>query len=120
MTLVDSSVWVDHLRHANASLIELLEGDEALCHPFVVGELACGYLRSRVATITLLQTLPQAPIAEHGEVLVLVERHQLMASGIGWVDAHLLGSALLAGAALWTHDRPLANAASRLGVRGSY
>lgn len=120
MTLVDSSVWIDHLRHANSSLIELLESDQALCHPFVVGELACGYLRSRVPTINLLQTLPQAPIAEHDEVLMLIERHQLMASGIGWLDAHLLGSALLARAAIWTHDRPLAKAAHRLGVRGSY
>ena len=120
MTLVDSSIWIDHLRHGNASLAELLESDQALCHPFIVGELACGQLRSRTTTIELLQTLPAAPVAQHEEVLMLVERHRLMASGIGWLDAHLLGSALLANAVIWTRDRPLARAARRLGLCSPY
>ena len=116
MILPDSSVWIEHFRHGNASLADLLENDRALCHPFVIGELACGALRARASTITLLRTLPEAPLMEHEEVLVLIERHGLMASGIGWVDAHLLGSALLAGAHLWTLDRPLATVARKLGV----
>ncbi len=116
MILPDSSVWMAHFRRANASLAELLERDEALCHPFIVGELACGVLPSRVSTITLLQTVPEAPMMQHDEVLLLLERHRLMASGIGWVDAHLLGSALLAAAEIWTFDRALARAARKLGV----
>jgi len=115
MILPDSSVWIAHFKRVNASLAESLD-NEALCHPFIVGELACGNLPSRTSTITLLQTLPEAPLMQHEEVLILVERHRLMASGIGWVDAHLLGSALLAGAGLWTLDRALANAAHKLGV----
>ena len=120
MTLVDSSVWIDHLRHGNASLSELLEADQALCHPFIVGELACGNLRSRATTIELLQTLPAAPVAEHREVFVLIERQRLMACGIGWIDVHLLASALLVRAVIWTYDRPLAKVARRLGVCSPY
>jgi len=116
MILPDTSVWIDHFRHGNAALAECLENDQALCHPFIVGELACGYLPSRVSTIQLLLTLPEAPLMQHEEVLGLIERHRLMASGIGWLDAHLLGSALLAQAELWTLDRPLAKIARKLGV----
>ena len=81
----------DHFRRGNPSLAALLEKDRRLCHPFVVGELACGYLRSRESTIHLLRTLPEAPMMRHEEVLMLIERHRLMASGIGWIDAHCLG-----------------------------
>lgn len=116
MILIDTSVWIAHFKRANALLAEWLENKQALCHPFIVGELACGDLPSRPSTITLLQTLPEAPLMHYEEVLRLVEHHRLMASGIGWVDAHLLGSALLAGAALSTLDRPLALAARKVGV----
>ena len=116
MILCDSSVWIDHFRHGNATLAELLENDQALGHPFIIGELACGALPTRGATIELLQTLPEAPLVEHDEVLALIDRHRLMASGIGWVDAHLLGSALLAHARLWTFDLSLATAARKLGI----
>ena len=116
MILIDASVWIAHFKRANAALAESLENKQALCHPFIVGELACGDLPSRTATIALLQKLPEAPLMQHEEVLTLVERHGLIASGIGWVDAHLLGSALLAGAELWTLDRPLATAARKLGI----
>ena len=114
MMLPDTSVWIDHFRHGNASLVELLQNGQALCHPFIVGELACGHLPTRVSTIQWLRTLPEAPMLHHEEVLILVERHRLMASGIGWLDAHLLGSALLAGAKLWTFDAALAKAAAKL------
>ena len=120
MILVDSSIWVDHFRRRNASLIELLDTDQVLCHPFVIGELACGTLRARTSTLELLRTLPEAPMMEHDEVLVLVERHRLAGAGIGWVDAHLVGSALLTRAALWTSDRSLAAAVRRLGIARSY
>jgi predicted nucleic acid-binding protein len=114
MTLADSSVWIDHFRRGNAALGELLRNGHVLCHPFIVGELACGQLPSRASTIQLLRTLPEAPMLHHEEVLLLVERHRLMASGIGWLDAHLLGSALLADAKLWTFDAALAKAAAKL------
>lgn len=116
MTLPDSSVWIDHFRRGNVLLAEWLENDQALCHPFVIGELACGHLSSRASTIQMLHTLPEAPLMQHDEVLMLVERHQLMASGIGWVDAHLLGSALLAQAEIWTLDQSLMKAARKLSV----
>ena len=116
MILPDSSVWIDHFRHGNASLAELLENDEVCCHPFIVGELVCGSLHARSSTIHLLRTLIEVPMMQHEEVLFLIERHRLMASGIGWLDAHLLGSALLAGAGLWTLDAALARAAARLKV----
>jgi predicted nucleic acid-binding protein len=116
MILADSSVWLDHFRHRNASLAALVEEQALVCHPFVVGELACGDLRPWQARVRELQLLPQAPLMRHDEVLALIERHRLMTSGIGWVDAHLLGSALLGGARLWTLDKPLARAAAKLSV----
>jgi len=116
MMLPDPSVWIDHFRRGNSFLAESLENDQVLCHAFILGELACGDLPSRVSTIQWLRALPEAPLVQHDEVLLLIERHRLMASGIGWIDAHLLGSALLARAELWTLDAPLARAARRLGV----
>jgi predicted nucleic acid-binding protein len=116
MILADSSVWIDHFRRGNTSLAALVEGRALLCHPFVVGELACGDLQPRGPRIRELRMLPEAPLMRHDEVLDLIERHRLMTSGIGWVDAHVLGSTLLAGAYLWTMDKPLARAAARLSV----
>ena len=97
-------------------LIDALENNSALCHPFVVGELACGYLPSRPSTIRWLRTLPEAPLLRHDEVLTLIERHQLMSSGIGWIDAHLVGSVLLAKAELWTLDQALTACTRKLGL----
>jgi len=114
--LVDTSVWVDHLRHASARLEALLIAGDVACHPFVTGELALGHLKRRVEILALLSELPQAPLARHEEVLVFVSRHGLDGSGIGWVDAHLLASAALAGKRLWSLDRRLAAAAERLGL----
>lgn len=114
--LVDTSVWVDHLRTGNAFLASALETSEVWCHPFVQGELACGNLRNREEVLSLLGSLPLAPTATHPEAVELVEIHQLMGSGLGWIDIHLLASARLAGVPLWTLDRPLARAAQSLGV----
>lgn len=119
MILADSSVWLDHFRRGNAALATLVEANALLCHPFVIGELACGDLRPWGPRIQELQMLPEAPVMRHKEVLALIERHRLMASGIGWVDAHLIGSTLLAGANLWTLDKPLARAAAKLSVLAS-
>jgi len=88
MILVDTSIWVRHLRHGNDVLATLLEETQVLCHPFIVGELACGNLRRRAEILGMMRNLAHAPVADHDEVLTLIERHRLMGLGIGWIDAH--------------------------------
>jgi len=108
MILVDSSVWVDHLRTGEPTLVELLNSSKVLVHPFVVGELACGNLKNRKVVLSLLQDLPTVPVATDEEVLFFIERHGLMGRGIGYVDAHLLAAVVLGGTAqLWTRDKRL-------------
>ena len=114
MILVDTSVWVDHLRRGNDALAALLEEEQVLCHPFVVGELACGRLRGRPEVLELLARLPAARQASHGEALAFVEGRRLIGRGLGWVDVHLLASATLSGRPLWTLDRRLAAAAGAI------
>ena len=116
MILVDTSVWVDHLRVADRQLAEWLLDEAVLCHPLVSGELACGRLKRRSEILELLRNLPQAPVVEHEEVLAFVEAHALMGTGLGWVDVTLLASATMAGEHFWTRDRRLAQAARRVGV----
>ncbi|HET7854732.1 MAG TPA: PIN domain-containing protein [Candidatus Methylomirabilis sp.] len=117
MTLVDTSVWVQHLRMGSARLAALLRDDQVLSHRFVVGELACGNLRNREEILTLLGALPEARMAEHREVLHLVESVRLYGRGLGWLDAHLLASALITRCALWTLDEPLQRAAATLRIQ---
>lgn len=114
MTLVDTSVWVDHLRDENLRLVALLTDEQVVCHPFIIGELACGYLRRRVEILSLLAALPQACQAEHHEVLALLDSARLHGRGLGWVDLHLLASALISGCQFWTLDRTLGQAAASL------
>ncbi len=117
MILVDTSVWVDHLRLGDKTVAALLDSCRVLAHPFVVGELALGNLRQRRAILALLQDLPQANAATDQEVLHFIEQHALMGHGVGYVDAHLLASAqLTAGSSLWTRDKRLARVAQRLGL----
>ncbi len=117
MILADTSVWVHHLRHGNARLGGLLSEGQVVCHPFVIGELACGNLKNRAEVLLLLGRLPGAVPATHDEVLTLLETRRLMGQGLGWIDAHLLGAAVLQGVGLWTLDRRLASAAGALGVQ---
>jgi len=117
MILVDTSVWVDHLRASDSTLVRLLGSNQVLIHPFVVGELACGNLRNRTEVLNLLQDLPQATVATDREVLFLIGHHELMGRGIGYVDAHLLASVTLnSPAGLWTRDRRLRMAAETLNL----
>jgi predicted nucleic acid-binding protein len=109
-------VWIDHLRRGNAALAVRLKEGEVWCHPFVVGELACGQLEDRFEVVSLLSALPQAPLASHDEVLAFVDANKLAGTGIGWVDAHLLAAARLAGIGLWTLDRPLVAVTRQLGL----
>ncbi len=116
MILVDTSVWVDHLRRGDAELARLLERGQVLMHPFVVGEIACGSLADRDVTLQLLQQLPMAAVAEPDEALGFIELRGLHGKGIGWVDVHLLASTALSdGARLWTRDKRLHDAAEALG-----
>lgn len=114
MVLVDTSIWIDHLRRGIRRLENLLMDAGALCHPFVIGELACGNLKNRAEIISLLQSLPMAPMIESHEFLFFIDQNQLMGKGIGFVDVHLLASAQLAGAALWTADKRLKSLANEL------
>ncbi len=114
--IVDTSVWVDHFRRGNRRLADSLDQGTVLIHPFVIGELACGNLRNRDEVLVLLASLPEAVIARHEEALHLIEARKLAGRGIGWVDAHLLASAFLSGAPLWTVDRRLQEVATSLGV----
>ena len=117
MILVDTSVWVDHLRVGSEKLIALLNGGEVLGHPFVMGELALGNLRGRDIFLSALGALPQVVVASDQEVLHLTDRQTLFGRGIGYVDAHLLAAArLTAGTRLWTRDRRLQAVATHLGL----
>lgn len=117
MILVDTSIWIDHLRAGDPALAGLLQNGQAIAHPWVIGELALGHLTRRGEILGLLGNLGQAPTATDREVLAMVEEHRLFGRGIGYVDAQLLASTLLtAGNALWTRDQRLAAAAGRLGV----
>ena len=116
MILVDTSVWVDHLRSGVPLLANLLQEGEVLIHPWVIGEIACGNLRNRQQVLDLLLGLPTALVASDSEVLLLIERGNLMGRGIGYVDAHLLAAAKLSRCGLWTQDRRLAVVAQEQGL----
>ena len=116
MILVDTSVWIEHLRTGNDRLKSLLFDEQVLCHPFIIGELACGMPQERDEILTMLKALPEAHLLEHEEVMSFLEARRLYGRGIGWVDAHLLASTLLTRAALWTFDKPLRRAAAALNV----
>ena len=116
MVLVDTSVWVDHLRQGNPALAELLSDAKVACHPLVIGELACGNLRNRSEVLSLLQALPSTPEVDHEDLLRFIERHLFMGQGLGLIDVHLLASARLAAIPLWTLDRRLRRAATTLGA----
>lgn len=116
MILVDTSIWIDHLKAGNATLATLLDRGLVLAHPWVIGELALGNLSRRGEVVGLLTSLPQTTVATTDEVLMLVERQKLHGNGIGYVDAQLLAATQLTPEAqLWTKDRRLAGAASRMG-----
>lgn len=114
--LADTSVWIDHLRRGNRLLAGRLETGEVESHPFVVGELACGSLERRDEILSLLRALPGVVEADHEEVLTLVDSAGLSGRGLGWVDMHLLASAILSGTTLWTLDKRLGEQARRLSV----
>ena len=116
MILVDTSVWIEHLRRGHTGLASLLDLGQVVVHPFVIGEIALGNLKRRAEVLGLLAELPAAPVVPHEEVLEVVERRGLAGAGVGWADAHLLASALVGRSSLWTLDRRLGAVAARLDV----
>ena len=116
MILVDTSVWIDHLRGGNARLQSLLEAQQVLTHPFIIGELAVGSLRQRPVVLGHLGRMPQAAVATNDEVMHLIEQRDLAGIGLSWVDAHLIASAILSPAPLWTLDRALTISLARLSL----
>lgn len=117
MVLVDTSVWVSHLRDGNSDLANLLNDGRVLCHPLIVGELACGNLKDRTSILSFMKLLPTSIEAEHDEVLSFIENNRLMGKGMGYVDAHLITSAVLTGVPVWTLDKKLAQAADSLYIK---
>jgi predicted nucleic acid-binding protein len=117
MILVDTSVWVDHLRAGDQTLSGLLNRGMVLAHPFIIGELALGFLRQRDLVLDALSNLPQSSIATDIEVLQFIDRHRLFGRGIGYIDAHLLAAVRVTiGTELWTRDKRLQGVAERLGL----
>lgn len=115
MRLVDTSVWVDHLRAGVDELASLLNQSQVLTHPMIIGELGCGNLKNRSKLLGLLGDLPQATVASDHEVLGFIETNQLGGIGIGYIDAHLLcATRLTPNASLWTYDKRLQTVADRL------
>lgn len=116
MILVDTSVWIDHLRQGDRTLADLLERGLVLTHPFVIGEIACGSLNRRSSILQLLADLPAAAVAQHAEAMAFIDRQALHGKGIGYIDVHLLASvALTPSARLWTRDKRLHAIASEIG-----
>ena len=116
MILVDTSVWIDHWRAGNQVLADLLLEEQIVCHPFVIGEVACGRSRRRAQILSLMKNLGQTPAVTHDEALAFIDAQGLVGSGLGWIDIHLLASAAVAGEQLWTRDTRLGRAAGRLGI----
>jgi len=107
MILVDTSVWVEHFRSGTIGLEMLLIDGQVVCHPFIIGELACGNLKNRTEILSLLQDLPMASRADDDEVIQFIEDHNLMGKGLGYIDIDLLMAALLTRIPLWTIDKRL-------------
>ncbi|SPF33965.1 PilT protein-like [Candidatus Sulfopaludibacter sp. SbA4] len=116
MTLVDTSIWVDHIRRPDARLIQLMTERSARMHPFVLGELVAGNLPNRPKALRYLESFPQVPAAQESDVHHLLESNHLWAKGLGWVDLHLLAAALISGCNLLTADHAMMAAANRLGI----
>ncbi len=116
MVLVDTSVWVSHLHKGDVGLEKLLNNGEVVCHPFIIGELACGNLKNRREILIHLQSLPKTISAEDDEVIEFIENHQLMGKGLGYIDIHLIAAAVLTGVPLWTFDKTLDKISKKIGI----
>ncbi len=109
-------MWIDHLSVGDKQLKELLYNSEVAIHPFIIGELACGNIKEREIILKLLSELPKVIIADNNEVLKLIERRHLFGKGIGWIDAHILTSALLTKVKIFTRDKQLLKIITEIGI----
>ncbi len=107
MVLVDTSIWIDHFRNSNDQLVELLNDGEVFCHPFILGELACGNIKNRKEIIAALKALPQSSLIEHDEIMIFIENNKIMGKGLGYIDVAILASSLVTDIPLWTFDQRL-------------
>jgi len=113
MVLVDTPVWIDHFRNNNTQLIHLLNNGDVFCHPYVIGDIACGNIQNRIEILSLLQSLPQSLPVEHEEILIFIENNNIMGQGIGYIDITILASEILSGLSLWTIDKRLKTIAAK-------
>ena len=116
MLIVDTSVWIDHFRNSNSELISALESGIVVMHPHIIGEISLGNIKQRDLVLNLLMDLPVAEVANESEVFDFIENNRLYGIGIGYVDVHLLASACLSNCLLWTLDKSLSSAASKLKI----
>jgi len=116
MILVDTSIWINHFNKSNSGLIELLNSTEVCIHPFIIGELACGNISNRAEILSLLKSLPLVETVLDEEIFIFIENKKLYGIGLGFIDVHLLASALINSVKLWTNDKPLNKAAVNLGI----
>ena len=114
--LVDTSVWIKHLREGDQNLTQLLEQGSVACHPFIIGEIACGGIKNRNEIINLLNDLPSTEILDHADIMGFIENRKIMNKGIGYIDVYLLGSALVSDTPIWTFDKALRKIAIQLSI----
>ncbi|MCI0469382.1 MAG: type II toxin-antitoxin system VapC family toxin [Nitrospirae bacterium] len=117
MVLVDTSVWVAYLRNGTTGIEALLNDGRVVCHQFIISELACGNLKNRAEILSLLHALPMALHTEHEEVMSFIENYHLMGKGLGYIDIHLIASAIMTGIRLWTLDKRLCEVSSEFGLK---
>ena len=116
MILVDTSVWIDHFHHSDAALNKLLLSNQVCIHPFILGELSCGNISNRKEVLELLRTLRSVDMVLDEEVFILIEDKKLYGKGLGFIDIHLLASAMIHHVPIWTRDKSLKRVADELGI----
>ena len=116
MILVDTSVWIDHFHHSDEDLIELLHANQVCIHPFILGELSCGNISNRNEVLSLLRTLRSIDLVLDEEVFMLIDERKLFGKGLGFIDIHLLASAMIHHVPIWTRDKSLKRIAVELGI----
>ena len=116
LILVDTSVWIKHLREGNQNLSQLLEQGLVASHPFIIGEIACGDIKNRYEIISLINDLPSTDVLDHSDIMEFIENRKIMNKGIGYIDVHLLGSVLVSDTRIWTFDKALKKMAFQLSV----
>jgi len=116
MILVDTSVWIDHFHHSDEDLKELLLSNQVCIHPFILGELSCGNISNRKEVLSLLRTLRSIDLVLDEEVFILIEERELFGQGLGFIDIHLLASAMIHQVLIWTRDKSLKRVAVELGI----